>query len=110
MNWTALEAMGWKSSETEKINADGEESMEDPENKLKRNSYESIKERILNWARFDTTKEENPLIINSRQIRTDKHGEVRTIDTSKRYHPVITNAVVTQNYNVIPFGYNGPNK
>ena len=109
LNWTALEAMGREISD---------EPAGD-EQQLRQNSYEAIKGRILDWANFGITENwsqmsideemrlEGPLRIGFRQIRCDKMGTVRTISTSKKYEPIITNAVVTKEFNVIPFGYNG---
>jgi hypothetical protein len=72
-------------------------------------AYERFKEQILAFASINEEENEiDPFLFKQNNLRPQRFGGVNTLKTFKTYRPIIINSVITRNFNVIPFGYNGP--
>ena len=83
---------------------------------LQSKAYEHLKAMVTAYGRQNVVEEDDEdeevgksVTFQYNSIRAQRLGGVHSFTTSKTYNPVILNAVVHKDYNVIPYGYNGPN-
>jgi hypothetical protein len=93
--------------------------VEEEDQEYCKKSYENFKNIVLQHAMLinnnDNNKDDDENMLGNRvkfaykQLRPQRFGGIHTIHTSKNYRPIIINAVITNNFNVVPFGYNRNN-
>ena len=81
---------------------------------LQSKAYEHLKTMVMAYGRQHGAEEDveevgKSVTFQYNSIRAQRLGGVHSFTTSKTYNPVILNAVVHKDYNVFPYGYNGPN-
>ena len=78
------------------------------ESTLKRNAYEAFKAMVLEFGSFESVSEngiDGPILVSGTQLRGDRFGGIKSKFFYKKYEPVLLNAVITDNFDVIPYGY-----
>jgi hypothetical protein len=79
-----------------------------PDEELQARAYNNFKEMILAFGNITNDQDFDPLLFNYNNLRPQRFGGVHTVQNFKRYRPIIINSIITNNYNIIPFGYMGP--
>jgi hypothetical protein len=107
------QTLNYNSLRTIAIRDDLEEEQEQSQaeladEELQARAYNNFKEMILAFGNINNEQDFDPLLFTYNNLRPQRFGGVHTVQNFKRYRPIIINSVITNNYNVIPFGYMGP--
>lgn len=75
----------------------------------------TLDQKTCKKLHFDYFKEDiikdygkNSIVLNYQRISVDKHSRVVTSNQPKTYTAIYEKGIITEDYRVVPFGYNTP--